>query len=137
LFSLRHLRQNQYQLILFIFNCDALKVVNIGQFKIGLIHGHQIVPWADPLSLAILQRQMDVDILISGHTHRNEVTEYDGKWYINPGSITGAYTSLNMDVIPSFVLLAVQGNKVVTYIYELKGDHVDVSKTEFTKSPTR
>lgn len=67
------------------------KVIQIGQFKIGLIHGHQIVPWGDAHSLAVIQRQLDVDILITGHTHRNEVNEYEGKWFINPGSITGAY----------------------------------------------
>lgn len=67
------------------------KVIQIGQFKIGLIHGHQIVPWGDAHSLAMIQRQMDVDILITGHTHKNEVNEYEGKWFINPGSITGAY----------------------------------------------
>ena len=35
---------------------------------------------------------------------------------------------------PSFVLLAVQENKIVCYVYELdsKGE-VNVSKTEFTK----
>ena len=38
-----------------------------------------------------IQRQLDVDILISGHTHKNEVNEYEGKWFINPGSVTGAY----------------------------------------------
>ena len=24
------------------------KVVSVGQFKIGLCHGHQLVPWGDP-----------------------------------------------------------------------------------------
>lgn len=110
------------------------KVIQIGQFKIGLIHGHQIVPWGDPLSLAAVQRQMDVDILITGHTHRNEVNEYEGKWFINPGSITGAYSSLTAEVAPSFILLAIQGSKVVTYVYELHGEQVDVSKSEFSKS---
>ncbi len=38
----------------------------MGQFKIGLIHGHQVIPWGDMASLALLQRQLDVDILISG-----------------------------------------------------------------------
>jgi vacuolar protein sorting-associated protein 29 len=67
------------------------KVIQIAQFKIGLMHGHQIVPWGDAHSLAVVRRQLDVDILITGHTHRNEVNEYEGKWFINPGSITGAY----------------------------------------------
>lgn len=110
------------------------KVVQIGQFKIGLIHGHQIVPWGDPNALAIVQRQLDVDILISGNTHKNEVNEFEGKWYINPGSTTGAYSTLTPDVIPSFILLAIQGSKVIIYVYELHGDQVEVSKSEFSKA---
>ena len=42
----------------------------MGDFKIGLIHGHQVVPWGDLDSLAMTQRQMNVDILVSGHTHQ-------------------------------------------------------------------
>ncbi len=41
---------------------------------------------------------------------------------------------MTSDVVPSFVLLAVQEDKVVCYVYELKGNDVDVSKTEFTKA---
>ena len=110
------------------------KVVSVGSFKLGVCHGHQIVPWGDPHSLSMVQRRLDVDILVSGHTHKNEVCEYDGKWFINPGSITGAYSSLQADVVPSFILLAVQGSKVVTYVYELHGDTVEVSKSEFSKA---
>lgn len=92
-----------------------------------------MVPWGDPLALAMVQRQLDVDILITGHTHKNEVNEYEGKFFINPGSVTGAYSSLDTDVTPSFILLAIQGTKVVTYVYELKNDKVEVSKSEFQK----
>eukprot|EP00455_Lapot_gusevi_P016884 TRINITY_DN1885_c0_g1_i1.p1 TRINITY_DN1885_c0_g1~~TRINITY_DN1885_c0_g1_i1.p1 ORF type:complete len:159 (-),score=58.78 TRINITY_DN1885_c0_g1_i1:270-746(-) len=110
------------------------KVVQIGQFKIGLCHGHQVVPWGDPESLANLQRQLDVDILITGHTHKHEVFEYEKKYIINPGSATGAYSAFTSDVIPSFVLMAIKGNKVVTYVYELRDNDVSVSKSEFTKA---
>jgi len=109
------------------------KIVTIGQFKIGLCHGHQVLPWGDQKSLEMLQRRMDVDILVTGHTHKNEVTEVDGKWFINPGSITGAYSALKPDVTPSFILMAIQGPKIVTYVYELVGEDVVVSKSEFTK----
>lgn len=111
------------------------KVVQIGQFRVGLIHGHQIVPWGDPNALAMAQRQLGADILISGHTHRNQVNEFGGRWFINPGSITGAYSALETDAVPSFILLAVQGAKCVTYVYELHGDQVEVSKSEFSKAP--
>ena len=75
-------------------NYPEQKVVTVGQFRIGLIHGHQVIPWGDVASLALLQRQLDVDILISGHTHRFEAFEHENKFYINPGSATGAYTGL-------------------------------------------
>lgn len=75
-------------------NYPEQKVVTVGQFKIGLIHGHQVIPWGDMASLALLQRQLDVDILISGHTHKFEAFENENKFYINPGSATGAYTAL-------------------------------------------
>lgn len=61
------------------------RVITIGQMKVGLIHGHQLSPWGDPEALAILARQLDVDVLISGHTHQFEAFEYEGKFFINPG----------------------------------------------------
>lgn len=69
-------------------------MITVGQFRIGLIHGHQVVPWGDEESLALVQRQLDVDILISGHTHRFEAYEHENKFYINPGSATGAFSPL-------------------------------------------
>ncbi len=38
--------------------------------------------------------QLDVDVLVTGHTHQNGVLEYEGKFFVNPGSITGAYSPL-------------------------------------------
>jgi hypothetical protein len=50
------------------------------------------------------------------------------------GSITGAFCSWSAkEIVPSFLLLAVQESKIVCYVYELKNDQVEVSKTEFTK----
>jgi vacuolar protein sorting-associated protein 29 len=37
--------------------------------RIGVIHGHQCLPTGDLDSLSAIARQMDVDVLISGHTH--------------------------------------------------------------------
>jgi len=34
---------------------------------------------------------MDVDILLTGHTHKFEAFEHEGKFFVNPGSATGAY----------------------------------------------
>nr|XP_061798617.1 vacuolar protein sorting-associated protein 29-like [Nerophis lumbriciformis] len=115
-------------------NYPEQKVVTVGQFKIGLIHGHQVIPWGEMASLALLQRQLDVDILISGHTHKFEAFENENKFYINPGSATGAYSALECNIIPSFVLMDIQASTVVTYVYQLIGDDVKVERIEYKKS---
>ena len=94
--------------------------MGVGQFRIGLCHGHQVwfnescyiaeivyifyayinitsnqvVPWGDLESLALVCRQLDVDILITGHTHKFEAYEHEGRFFINPGSVTGAWNPL-------------------------------------------
>ena len=111
------------------------KTVQVGQFKIGICHGHQVVPWGDKEALAILQRQLDADILITGHTHKWEAYEYQGKLFLNPGTASGAYSPLNIDTRPSFLLMDVQGTHVITYVYQLdaKGD-LKVEKIEHDKA---
>lgn len=114
-------------------NYPETKVVTVGQFRIGLCHGHQLVPWGDVEILALLQRQLDVDIMITGHTQKFEAFEHDGKFFINPGSCTGAYSSLETNVTPSFVLLDVQASTVAAYVYELIDDTVKVERIEYKK----
>ena len=112
------------------------KVIQIGEFKIGMIHGHQVIPWGDAESLSNVQRQLGCDILVSGHTHVNSVTIYDGKYFINPGSISGAFSHVLPAPIPSFVLMVIQGDYATVYLYELndRNKKFDVSKLEFTKN---
>ena len=59
-------------------------------------------------ALATLNRQLDCDILISGQTHKFEAYEHEGHFYVNPGSITGAYSPLDTEITPSFVLMDIQ-----------------------------
>jgi vacuolar protein sorting-associated protein 29 len=68
-------------------------VVQLGSFRFGLCHGHEVVPWGDHEALAALQRKLNVDILVTGHTHKFEAYQYENKLFINPGSATGAFSS--------------------------------------------
>lgn len=52
------------------------------------------MPTGDIDSLAAIARQMDVDMLISGGTHKFEAVEHSGHFFLNPGSATGAWTGL-------------------------------------------
>ena len=95
-------------------------VLSLGQFKVGLTHGHQIVPWGDSEALSCLQRKLDVDVLISGHTHTQwAYQEGDGKIFINPGSATGAYSPLTPNCVPSFIVMDVHQDNLTAYVYQL------------------
>lgn len=130
-------------------------IVTIGDIKIGLIHGHQIIPWGDDSILETYRKKLDVDILVSGHTHECKVElrrdgtgevlkSLDGVdadkvaeigFYVNPGSATGApncYSGQKMT--PSFCLLDIQQNSCITYIYKLnENEEVTVDKVEYKK----
>jgi vacuolar protein sorting-associated protein 29 len=117
-------------------NLPETKIVTIGEFKIGLIHGHQVVPWGDLEALSSVQRQLGCDILLSGHTHSNSVNVFEGKYYINPGSISGSFSPINPDPVPSFILMVIQGDFTIVYLYELLDNNkkFEVMKMEFTKN---
>lgn len=110
-------------------------VVQHGPLRIGVIHGHQVVPLGDAEMLGATARKLDVDVLISGGTHRCaivalhspsrtmrtarhaaavrcgagsgapadegplpprrfEAFEAQGRFFLNPGSATGAFSPL-------------------------------------------
>ena len=111
------------------------KVVQIGEFKIGMIHGHQVLPWGDLDALTNIQRELGCDILLSGHTHQIDIKIKDKKVYINPGSISGAFSHLIADPNPSFVLMVLQGEEAIVYLYILndKNQKFELTKIEFSK----
>jgi vacuolar protein sorting-associated protein 29 len=174
------------------------QVITHGPLRIGLIHGHQVVPLGDTESLSAVARKLDVDVLISGATHKFEAFEFEGRFFINPGSATGAFTFSNLTSAlanskalgtdaekageagssevngvgsgtgsngngagdngeaetassapaaqrtapslketqgstPSFALMDLQGNNVVTYVYQLVDGEVRVERVEFRK----
>ncbi|KAJ7582972.1 Metallo-dependent phosphatase [Mycena floridula] len=126
------------------FDVDSPGIMNVNMsnsttivhapIKIGVIHGHQAVPVGELDALSAIARQMDVDVLVSGHTHSVQAVEYDGKFFVNPGSATGAWTGLfNGDPTPSFALMDIQGPVVVTYVYQLIEGEVRVEKVEWRK----
>lgn len=69
------------------------KVIQIGAFTIGIVHGHQIVPYHSHAAHDRIQRKLQsptgaaVDLFITGHTHQSTVTmNHNGNHYchINP-----------------------------------------------------
>ncbi|VWU49435.1 vacuolar protein sorting-associated protein 29, putative [Hepatocystis sp. ex Piliocolobus tephrosceles] len=115
------------------FNFPEEISLNIGNFKIALTHGHQIIPWGDVNALMHWQKKYDSDIIIYGHTHKNSITQYEGKYFINPGSATGAFQPWVTKPIPSFILMAIAQNSIVVYVYEEKNGKTKVEMSELHK----
>jgi len=123
-------------------NLPLSKVVQHGGLRIGLTHGHTIIPQGDADSLLITARQMDVDILLWGGTHKFEAYELEGKFFVNPGSASGAFSTGwwadGEEPTPSFCLMDVQGDVLVLYVYQLRTDasgaeNVAVEKVSYRK----
>ncbi|KAK6252015.1 hypothetical protein QUC31_013735 [Theobroma cacao] len=88
----------------------------------------QVIPWGDLDSLAMLQRPLDVDILVTGRTYQFKAYKHEGGVVINPGSATVAYSSFTYDVKPSFAFMDIDGLSIGVYVYELI-DKIDFKKT--------
>ena len=111
------------------------KLVTIGEFKIGMIHGHQVLPLGDVESLSGIARELDCDIFISGNTHQIGVQVLDNKLFINPGSISGAFSNFVADPSPSFILMVLTGTEAIIYLYVLndRTQKFEVNKVEYRK----
>ena len=69
------------------------------------------------------------------HAHQIGVKVLDNKLYLNPGSISGAFSNVVADPSPSFILMVLTGNEAVIYLYVLndRTQKFDVNKVEFQK----
>ena len=98
-----------------------LSFSNKEKITIGLTHGSQIKPRGDHSQLEKLAIKMKYNILISGHTHKEEIfLTKNGILLLNPGSVTGAW-SFVASRIPSFILV---------HINEIKKD-INVNLIQF------
>ena len=66
----------------------AEKVIEVGGFRIGLIHG-----WGNPFGVSKKVEGIfdSVDVIVYGHTHRSDNKVRDGVLYFNPGAFHGGF----------------------------------------------
>lgn len=82
------------------------EVITVGKIKIGLDHG-EVYPRGDTQQLKYIAMEMDVDVLISGHTHWAFIEELEDVILLNPGSPTVPRLS-----DPSVMLITVENGKL-------------------------
>ena len=61
------------------------KIIEVEGLKIGIIHG-EVYPRADSDQLLYLAKELNVDILVSGHSHQPKIEQKEGILLLNPGS---------------------------------------------------
>lgn len=70
------------------------------------------------------------DIILHGHTHKEELRLDDGKLYVNPGHLKGP---LEKNMPPTFAVLDIHDREVSVAIYDLKFkpvQHMEIIRSE-------
>ncbi|MFX1388548.1 MAG: YfcE family phosphodiesterase [Promethearchaeota archaeon] len=111
---------------------DILFEGNI-KISIGLTHGAQINPRGDLDQLEFLSQEKGFNILVSGHTHKEEVhLTNNGILLLNPGSVTGAWSFLATGN-PSFIELSinVMNYKILVRLFQLERQLKTILESKF------
>ncbi|WP_032120685.1 metallophosphoesterase [Clostridium amazonitimonense] len=101
-------------------NCDYSnsipdeRVVEIGEHRIYMTHGHKYAVKTDLNRLMYRAEELECNIVLYGHTHMVFISEDYGKYIINPGS-----PSQPRDGKAGMVFVNIEGAKVNPYFMEL------------------
>jgi len=99
---------------------------------IGMTHGSEIRNRGNHSELEDLARNKGYNILISGHTHQEEVVfRKTGILLLNPGSITGAWSFIASG-IPSFIQLFLNSETgdIKVVLNQLEQENQQIIKTK-------
>lgn len=100
-------------------NCDfnlsfnEYEIITVENIKIGLTHG-TVYPKGDEQQLYYKAKELNVDILISGHTHQAMIKQVKDVLLLNPGSPTQPRLS-----DPTVMLLEIKDSKVDAQIIKV------------------
>jgi putative phosphoesterase len=111
-----------------------LSMGNNDNLIVGLTHGHQVSPRGDHSQLELIAIEKSFNILISGHTHKEEIFLQKDILLLNPGSVTGAW-SFVASGNPSFITLNIAEKtgdiNVVLYQYDIRAAKLKDLKSYF------
>lgn len=79
-------------------NCDImgtnLENIRIDNHIIMCTHGHLYGVKTGLTTLSYAADEAGADIVLYGHTHVPDITNYNNKWFINPGSLGRPHSSV-------------------------------------------
>ncbi|MFB6200241.1 MAG: YfcE family phosphodiesterase, partial [Candidatus Nanohaloarchaea archaeon] len=106
-------------------NCERFNPPNSKKFEeknhsIGAYHGTGITPRGDHETLLnIAENRLNVEILLHGHTHKQETVKKQGKLLLNPGSCTGVGGGSSQPGNPTMTVLKLSKNSATVEELEL------------------
>ncbi|MFB6209480.1 MAG: YfcE family phosphodiesterase [Candidatus Nanohaloarchaea archaeon] len=118
-------------------NCERFDLSTSEKFQIdglefGVYHGTGIHPRGDhDTLLEIARNKMEVDVLLHGHTHREEIFRSGDTILLNPGSCTGVGGGSATKSDPTMMEAEVRERTIRARLLELSGDLKAVSEEEF------
>ena len=83
--------------------------IKIEDKQIMIMHGNQFGYFDREQRMLNYMEEEELDILVTGHTHRPMFIEYEGKYLINPGSTAEPRTE---ERIPTYCVLTIDGDLV-------------------------
>ena len=97
--------------------------------RFGVIHGDQVRPRGDIPKLTRIAKELDVRVLISGHTHSPFISVHSGIIHLNPGSVTGVPSGTGGSLIPSLMIVYVCDDRSLDIrLYELIGERLTMKR---------
>lgn len=117
-------------------NCDRLELPNSETFEekevsFGVYHGTGIHPRGHLPTLVNTAEKLNVEVLLTGHTHKQRAEKKDGKVVLNPGSCTGASGGSYRGGNPEMMIVEVAENSLKVRKLELFEDHVQEDVESF------
>jgi len=117
-----------------VYRSLDISIGNNNNLIIGLTHAHQVSPRGDRSQLELIAIEKSFNILISGHTHKEEIFLQKDILLLNPGSVTGAW-SFVASGNPSFITLSINEKtgeiNVVLYQYDIRAAKLKDLKSYF------
>ena len=68
-----------------------------------------------------------------GHSHDLKTSQHNNTYFLNPGSMTGAYSALKINAVPSFMILEFKTTEIVIYEYSLVDGELNCVDTKIPK----
>lgn len=109
---------------------------DVDGFTFGVHHGDGVYPRGDVLKLSRIAKELEVDILLTGHTHSDfvKISPNGTRLIVNPGSLTGVWGGGGGSYTPSYAVLTVERGAVRVEIYKLVGGVVESTYFSFRKT---